>query len=176
MEDITIFFALMGLIFGIIGTILSIINTIIQFKNRKRTKILAMIPTKKRIFEDLLDMGKDLDSRIEFTKTKKRDYDTIFWFSIRVKGDGGYISLVEQKILIRRFFDLNREVYNIYGFKTISKTGTKAFSEIGKKIIWSNDNVSVPNDMLPEDSEDLKKEFFIENIKEFAIENGVKLN
>lgn len=105
----------------IIGLILSFIwNFINTYRNSKQNKIyktiILRLPIKKRLFNEIYDLTKDLTKRIELIETKKQENYTVYKFQIRDKNGVDYLSLSKQKIFMKRIGLLKRTISKVCGY------------------------------------------------------------
>lgn len=170
MESITFFIAISGLI-------LSIINAIIQIRNHRRSKIIEKLPLKKRLFKEWFDLTKDMTNRMVFTEIKEKEDFTVYEYRIKEEDGTGFIEPAKQKILFSRYLDLNEDVYINCGFQKKDKKEKDLADELKQKMIKKNisaEYITIPNDILPNNSEDIKSGI-LNSIIRLAKENGVRL-
>lgn len=162
-------------IFGLIlSMIWNLYNTILNWRQNKRYKTnILRLSIKKRLFRDKYDLTKDLTSRMEFTETEKKDYYTVYKFKIREKNGKEYLSTGQQRISINRIGLLEKEILKECDYKGSGVKMTD-FERARIKATIEPDFVTIPNDKLPENIEEIKthlKEMIIERAKE----NGIKI-
>lgn len=168
--EIVLFLTIIGLILSIIW---NLINTIFNMRQNKRTKtIILKLPMKKRLFNDLYALGKDIIERMEIMETQERENHTSYQFKIKEKDGNGYLDDNKQKFLITKFGNKQEGLYEICDYKKIKVKGV--FRAIDLRESLGPFDFRYPNDRLPENTNEIKKDF-LRRIRIDAKDNGVKI-
>ncbi len=170
-------FLLFLTIIGLIGSIIwNSYNTYQNMKqNKKYETIILRLPFKKRLFNELYDLTKDLTKRMEVTETIDQKNYKVYKFHIREKNGVDYLSQNKQINFIQKIGLLKRDIskvccYEGSGVKINKFELAKFKSTINKfEITYPNDD-----DDLPKGFEEIKK-VLLEEIILMAKENGVKI-
>ena len=133
------------------------------------------ILVKRRLFKDLYQQTKDLTDRMEFMEIKDHGNYTTYSFQIKDKNSSGYLNRSQVKILIERIGKIGINLFGICGYKVEERNEDLAenIRRLSIKKYLHEDCVSVPNDMLPNNSEELKVKILNAVIMD-AKENGIK--
>lgn len=164
------------LVISIISIILSIINLIFLIVKYKQYMIHSeKILVKRRLFRDWFQQTKGLTDRMEFMEIKDHGNYTTYSFQIKDKNSSGYLNRSQDKILIERIGKIGINLFGICGYKVEERDEDLAehIRSLSIKKYLHEDCISVPNDMLPNNSEELKVEI-LNNIIITAKENGIK--
>lgn len=156
------------------GLGLAIINAIINYIQQKRIKTsILKLPLKKRLFNQWYEMAKNIANQIEFTEIKTHENFTVYNFLIKKKDGSGYIDKSQQRILVRRLGEKSHATFEECGYKKkVEKIHTLELAPLHKTM--GPFDFTHPNDQLPKDTEDLKREM-LQDIIDNAKENGVKI-
>ena len=173
--DIILFLAIVGLILSFIW---NSYNTYQNWKQDKKYEtIILRLTKKKRLFNNLYYLTKDLTKRIEFTDTIEIENYTTYKFKIRDNNGADYLSNSRQKILMRRIILLRDTIYKVCGYELgYEGLGVELneYEELNVTKTIGLLDITYPNDALPKDFEEIKKDL-LEDIILIAKENGVKI-
>lgn len=118
---------------------------------------------------------KDLTDNMEFTEIKDLGNYTVYGYQVKDKNNSGYLSKSQVKILIKRIGKTASNVLSICGYNVVQKNEDLAetIRNLSANKSLSENSISVPNDMLPKDPEELRNEM-LNNVIIDAKENGIK--
>ena len=164
-----------SLVIAVIGILLAIINLILYYLREYRYRIHnEKIRMKKRLFREWYQDVKDLTDRMEFTDiVNKGDY-TVYAYKVRKKDGSGFESNSRIKILIERIGKKTSDTLSLCGYKTERKWMNLAenLRSLPLNKSFNDGSFTVPNDMLPNNQEELRIEL-LNNVIINARENGV---
>lgn len=112
---------------------------------------------------------------MEFTEIKDLGHYTVYGYKVKDKNNSSYLSKSQVKILIERIGKIASDVLSICGYNVVQKNENLAESirNLSVNKSFSENSISVPNDMLPKDPEELRDEMLY-NVIIDARENGIK--
>lgn len=161
-------------IIGLIGSFFwNLYNTYLNSKQNKRYKTNLRLPFKKRLFNEIYDLTKDLTKRMEVTETIEQENYTVYKFQIREKNGDDYLSSSKQKIFMKKIGLLKRDISKACGYEG-SGVKINKFEYATFKSTISKFDITYPYDDLPKDFEEIKKDL-LEEIILMAKENGIKI-